>query len=203
MGPSLFFFGNASDQIESGRIRFVEGTGVANHRGAYIHYDGSANTLHIGRHNTSDTLAANEDNVITMPRGNGRVGIQNEEPAHPLHVGTDATNGNGAHVTAAGAWTNGSSRSFKDGFEEIDKIDVLERLAALPVTKWRYRGEDESEHIGPTAEDFREAFGLGHDDRYITTVDADGVALAAIQGMYELLLAQQAEIEALKKRLAD
>jgi hypothetical protein len=136
-------------------------------------------------------------------RAAGGVGINMNAPAHPLHVGIDSTNGNGAHVTDSGTWTNGSSRTFKYGFEEIDKLDVLERLAALPVTKWRYRGEDESEHIGPTAEDFREAFGLGHDERYITTVDADGVALAAIQGMYELLLAQQAEIEALKKRLAD
>jgi hypothetical protein len=101
-----------------------------------------------------------------------------------------------------GVWTNGSSRSFKDGFEEIDKIDVLERLAALPVTKWRYRGEDESEHIGPTAEDFREAFGLGHDQRYITTVDADGVALAAIQGLYEVVLAQQQRIAELEARLS-
>ena len=39
-------------------------------------------------------------------------------------------------------------------------------------------------HIGPTAQDFSRAFGLGEDNRHITTVDADGVALAAIQGLY-------------------
>ncbi|HEX9659185.1 MAG TPA: tail fiber domain-containing protein, partial [Rhodothermales bacterium] len=133
-------------------------------------------------------------------RDSSYVGIQNVSPHYPLHVGVtaDATSGNGAHVTFTGVWTNGSSRTFKDGFEEIDKIDVLERLAALPITKWRYQGTDESEHIGPTAEDFREAFGLGHDERYITTVDADGVALAAVQGLYELVVALQAEVAALK-----
>ncbi|HEX9816179.1 MAG TPA: tail fiber domain-containing protein [Candidatus Thermoplasmatota archaeon] len=202
MGPSLFFFGDASDQAESGRIRFVEGTAAANHRGAYIHYDGNANRLHIGRHNTNDTDIANDENVITIPRDNNRVGIRNESPGHPLVVGTDVSNGNGAHATVGGVWTNGSSRSFKDGFEEIDKIDVLERLAVLPVTRWRYRGDDKSEHIGPTAEDFREAFGLGHDQRYITTVDADGVALAAIQGLYEVVLAQQQHIAELEARLS-
>ncbi|HEY0548440.1 MAG TPA: hypothetical protein VGF13_02495 [Verrucomicrobiae bacterium] len=38
-------------------------------------------------------------------------------------------------------------------------------------------------HIGPMAQDFRSAFAVGENDRTITTVDADGVALAAIQGL--------------------
>jgi len=134
-------------------------------------------------------------------RAGGGVGINTNAPAHPLHVGTDTTNGNGAHVTENGVWTSASSRLFKDGFEEIDKTELLHRLVALPVTKWHYRGDEDVLHIGPTAEAFRDAFGLGHDDRYITTVDADGVALAAIQGLYELIVAQQAEIDALKERL--
>jgi len=33
------------------------------------------------------------------------------------------------------------------------------------------------------AQDFAQAFRVGDDDRHITTVDADGVALAAIQGL--------------------
>jgi hypothetical protein len=36
--------------------------------------------------------------------------------------------------------------------------------------------------MGPTAQDFRAAFGLGPNDTTISVVDADGVALAAIQG---------------------
>jgi trimeric autotransporter adhesin len=32
------------------------------------------------------------------------------------------------------------------------------------------------------AQDFHAAFQVGDDDKHITTVDADGVALAAIQG---------------------
>ena len=35
------------------------------------------------------------------------------------------------------------------------------------------------------AQDFHAAFGLGTDDKHIATVDADGVALAAIQGLNE------------------
>ncbi|MFV1981316.1 MAG: hypothetical protein ACC655_09205, partial [Rhodothermia bacterium] len=54
-----------------------------------------------------------------------------------------------------------------------------------------YKGGSGTDHIGPMAEDFFESFGLGGDERYIGTVDADGVALAAIQGLYELVKDQQ------------
>jgi hypothetical protein len=62
------------------------------------------------------------------------------------------------------------------------------------------------------AQDFHAAFGLGSDDKFIATVDADGVALAAIQALHRqleekendirhLLNAQQKEIEALKAEI--
>ena len=57
-------------------------------------------------------------------------------------------------------------------------------------------------HVGPTAQDFREAFGLGLDAKSIGTIDADGVALAAIQGLYELLLEKEAQIVSQERRLA-
>jgi cell division protein FtsB len=49
--------------------------------------------------------------------------------------------------------------------------------------------------MGPVAQDFRAIFGLGEDERTIATVDADGVALAAIQGLHRKL---EAERDALK-----
>jgi hypothetical protein len=126
---------------------------------------------------------------------NGGVGIARTSASHPVHVGTSVLNGNGAHLTASGVWTNGSSRSFKEGFEAIDARDVLERVAAMPISAWRYTG-DTARHIGPTAEDFKAAFGLGGDERYIGTVDADGVALAAIQGLNAKLEARLGEKQA-------
>jgi hypothetical protein len=112
----------------------------------------------------------------------------------------DGSDGNGAHVTVGGVWTNGSSREFKHGFAPVDKSEILEKLAQLPVTQWQYHGEDGVQHIGPVAEDFRAAFGLGHDERYITTIDADGVALAAIQGLYEVVKEKECEIEELRNQ---
>src|SRR5258706_2606264 len=58
------------------------------------------------------------------------------------------------------------------------------------------------------AQDFRAAFGLGENDTTISTVDAQGVALAGVQGLYHLaqaqaaqLQSQQAQIDDLKTRL--
>jgi hypothetical protein len=61
---------------------------------------------------------------------------------------------------------------------------VLDKLRALPVSTWTYRNEDlRIRHMGPTAQDFHAAFGLGHSDRSIGTVDADGVALVASKAL--------------------
>ncbi len=48
------------------------------------------------------------------------------------------------------------------------------------------------------AQDFYAAFGLGEDERYIGTLDADGVALAAIQDLYAINQEQTEVIENLK-----
>ncbi len=60
------------------------------------------------------------------------------------------------------------------------------------------------------AQDFYAAFGLGNSDTHIGTVDADGVALAAIQGLYQLLeekdtiiVAQQEQLHELGTQVAE
>jgi hypothetical protein len=66
--------------------------------------------------------------------------------------------------------------------------EILDKVAALPMALWNYKAQDKSvRHLGPMAQDFHAAFGLGEGDRTLTTVDADGVALAAIQGLNQKL----------------
>ena len=56
----------------------------------------------------------------------------------------------------------------------------------MPITSWSYKAEKPSvRHIGPMAQDFYKAFGLGLDEKHITTIDEGGVALAAIQGLHQ------------------
>ena len=67
---------------------------------------------------------------------------------------------------------------------------------------WNYKSQDPSiRHVGPMAQDFYAAFGVGEDEKHITTIDADGVALAAIQGLYRLAQEKDREIGDLKARL--
>jgi hypothetical protein len=90
-----------------------------------------------------------------------------------------------AFLSDAGVWTNASDRALKHGFRSLDKQDVLEKVARMPVTSWSYKAEKPSvRHIGPMAQDFYKAFGLGLDNKHITTIDEGGVAIAAIQGLY-------------------
>jgi hypothetical protein len=94
-------------------------------------------------------------------------------------------------------WTNASDRNSKTDFQDVDPREVLAKLLNLPVTKWRYQAEGSNVlRMGPMAQDFHEAFGLGIDDRSIGAVDADGVAFAAIQGLHEVTSDRIRELEA-------
>jgi trimeric autotransporter adhesin len=82
----------------------------------------------------------------------------------------------------SGAWACTSSRLAKEGFEEVDGEEILAGLAGMHIQRWRYLGTDAA-HLGPTAEDFHAAFGLGESSTKIASVDANGVALRAVQAL--------------------
>jgi hypothetical protein len=93
-----------------------------------------------------------------------------------------------------------SDRNAKANIEAVDPQAVLEAVSRMPVSTWSYREEPaETRHMGPMAQDFKSAFGLGDSDRYYYSVDGHGVALAAIQGLNALVREQQARIEALER----
>ena len=95
-----------------------------------------------------------------------------------------------------------SDRNAKEQFKPVNARDVLAKVVGLPISEWQYKTQSDARHIGPMAQDFREAFALGRDDKHITSVDADGVALAAIQGLNEKLEEKTQEVDALKKSVA-
>lgn len=115
--------------------------------------------------------------------------------------GTTLMSLNSGGLTVNGTFVSASDRAMKQDFEAVNSRDVLEKVAALPLTRWRYTNDTTTVHLGPMAQDFRAAFGLGPDDEHIATVDADGVALAAIQGLNQKLEETRAENVVLKARL--
>jgi hypothetical protein len=106
----------------------------------------------------------------------GNVGIGTNNPSQKLHVI--------GNILASGTVTGSSDRNVKERFSSVNPRDVLEKVSALPITEWNYITDGETlRHIGPMAQDFYSAFNVGLDDKHISMVDADGVALAAIQGL--------------------
>lgn len=92
-----------------------------------------------------------------------------------------------------------SDRNVKFNRRSVDARSVLKRLAQLPISEWTYANEtSDVRHYGPMAQDFRAAFGLGADERFIATVDADGVALLAIQALSKEVAELRRELSVLK-----
>ena len=86
-------------------------------------------------------------------------------------------------ITVQGIITS-SDENLKETFEEVNSAEILEKVANLPVTTWNFIADEDTErHLGPTAQVFHAAFGLGQSETHINMVDASGVALTAIQGL--------------------
>ncbi len=135
------------------------------------------------------------------PAGIGVRGVSSTGTAASF---TGGSGGGGTCSFAGGAgWSCTSDRNLKEDFAPVDPEWLLDRLSEMPVTSWTMKGDvSGTTHVGPTAQDFHAAFGLGDDDTTINTVDAQGVALASIQGLYALVQAQSEQIAALEATLA-
>ncbi len=155
---------------------------VANHAGSFVWGD-----------STDADVSSVADNHFTVRCTGGA----------KFYTSTGTT---GPYLDAGGtSWKTSSDRNLKENFREVNTVEVLQRVAELPITQWNYRGSDPSVvHIGPMAQDFHAAFGLGGtDDKGIGTLDAEGVALAAIQGVARRLEEKDREIADLRRQLEE
>ena len=99
-------------------------------------------------------------------------------------------------AAGGGSWGSVSDRNVKANFKPVIAENLLARLNAMPMTTWNYKAQDSRfRHLGPMAQDFYGAFGLGEDDKHIDDIDGQGVALAGVQALYRLSLEKDAEIQ--------
>lgn len=147
------------------------------HRGAFVWGDA-----------TNADIESQRDNQFRV-RANGgvRLDINSSDWIEFYDDATDViTTSTGAHLTTGGDWTNSSDRNRKENFQEINQEDVLNKVADLEITRWNYKnGYEDVTHIGPVAQDFNALFDVGSDDKSISTIDPSGVALVAIQALYD------------------
>ena len=145
---------------------------------------------------TTSTVTNSASNQF-MVRASGGVRLRTRSD---LGTGCDLPAGSGAFACT-------SDRATKEDFRRLDGEEVLAKVAAMPVESWRYKTEAEGvRHVGPVAQDFRAAFGLGTDDKSIGLLDINGVNMVAIQALArrtEELNAKSAEVDALKAQMAE
>ena len=143
---------------------------------------------------TGAAATATNDNSVVM-RANGGYWLYsstNNDGVRLLHGDT--------------SWNTLSDRNAKKNFAPVDAEAVLEKLATIPVEKWNYKWQSDqaTPNIGPMAQDFKHAFYPGRDDKGITTLEFDGVELAAIQGLNKKLGERTTVLEQeLKRRDAE
>ena len=94
-----------------------------------------------------------------------------------------------------------SDQNIKQGFAPVDPQEILARLVSVPVTSWAYNADASVRHIGPMAQDFMAAFGVGDSDKHIHMVDANGITMAAIQALYKMIEERDAQIDDLRREL--
>lgn len=202
---------NSADAIVIGTSAQVQGTsGIGIGRTVYV---SGTTSIAIGDYaraqaNNAMAIGANiyNDKANTIMMGNSSNtsvnfnGASNNSQA--LMVGTNSTNGNGAYLTKGGVWTNASDRNLKEDVTELNSGEILNKVAKLDVTRWKYTGTDEY-HIGPMAQDFYAAFNLGTDDKRISSIDPSGVALVAIQALNTKVEEQERLIQELKAQLLE
>jgi hypothetical protein len=188
------------ENTASGGASTVPGGQLNNASGNFSFAAGNqANAIHQGAFVWGDSTAANiystAANQFTVRASGGTRFFSN----------AGATTGVSL-PPGGGSWSNLSDRDSKENFAPSDGRQILDRVAALPISLWNYRSQAPSvRHIGPVAQDFAAAFGVGEDEKHITTVDESGVALAAIQGLNQKLeeetKARAEEILELKQRI--
>jgi len=213
-GSSNNFFGSSSGNSNTtgkGNCFFGNSAGGLNTTGEFNLFLG----LLAGSNNTTGTrnicIGYNAGPTDASNNLDSLLYIDIEESDAPLiyaEFANDFVKINGSFEVAAGL-NNPSSKALKQDFQPINANSVLSKISAMPIQSWTYKSRPTEIHIGPVAEDFYAAFGLGQGDKCISTIDANGVALAAIQELKKENDAAQIEInqlnaiiEALAKRIS-
>ena len=180
-----------------------------------LHVSGSDGTTKVLVTETNTTAAARE---LLELRNNGGVAFILDDTSDPsrwtttnfgsqylinnqANTGVEVTIGATGNVTISGTLTQNSDRTTKTDIAPVDTREVLARVASLPISTWRKVG-DAGTHLGPMAQDFAAAFGLGDSDRQVALIDLAGVSLAAIQALQAEVEEKDRQIVTLEQRLA-
>jgi len=167
----------------NGDNSFATGTlAIANDKGAFVWAD-----------STFANFKSDQSGTGSSPTGQDTFHVRATGGIR-LVTGLDSNNDPDAGVYLSGggsSWQTVSARSAKHDVTPVDPGEVLEKVTDIEVSTWAYDANPGVTRMGPMAGEFHDAFGLGDDPETI----ADGVALAAIQGLSSQLEDAREDIE--------
>jgi hypothetical protein len=105
-------------------------------------------------------------------------------------------------LTIAGILTQSSDRNAKTRITPLNPQAVLSKLTALPVTQWAYKTTPEVSHIGPMAQDFYVAFGLGADATHLAPGDLASVAVVGVKALHRSVQELRQEVQVRDEKIA-
>jgi hypothetical protein len=155
--------------------------------------NGHSGAIVFGDESTTDSIQAVANNEFAARAAGG------------FRFRTNATLTTGCNLPAgSGVFSCASSRTLKNGFVPVDGETLLGRIRTVPVNTWSYNDEPgHVRHLGPFAEDFRAAFGLGTDDRSIGMLDIAGVDFAAVKALEARTADLQRQLQERDRRIDD
>jgi len=154
----------------------------------------------IGTASPDVLLDLNAPSASTTPVAVFRIGDGGTDAALANRFTVDSF----GNVTARGTISQLSSRSAKENFSPANGAMLLAKLEKLPILNWNYIGApSDDRHVGPVAEDFHAAFGLGRDDHVVAPTDMAGIALASVKALQEQVKVRDQRITELETRMAE
>ncbi len=191
--------GGGSDNTASGPYSTVPGGAANAARGRYSFAAGiQARAGHAGSFVWGDSSAGIAETVYTTGQNQFRVRARGG-----TWFFSNLSMTTGAYLApGSNSWASACDSATKEDFRDVDKQELLRKVAGLRVRNYKLRDQnDGTRHIGPVAQEFHAAFGVGEDSKSINLADADGVLLAAVQALYEQNQELRAELDNLKAQM--
>ncbi|MBF0416200.1 MAG: tail fiber domain-containing protein [Magnetococcales bacterium] len=118
----------------------------------------------------------------------GKIGI-GITPTYPLHMAS------GAYVTTGGAWTNASSREYKDNINALSLDIARVTLDQLTPVTYNYKKEPDTQHVGFIAEDVPDLVAT-KDRKGLSPMDIIAVVTKVVKDQQETIKNQDETIKA-------
>ena len=168
----------------------------------YLRIENSGSVFRCGVQGNGDTqfgALTSGKGLALVAGGTGKVVInasgQISFGSTPPAITTNAlVHTTGARLTAAGVWTNASSRTLKQDIEPITSEEARDTVRALQPVGYRYKNELDERYVGFIAEDVPELVAT-NDRKSLASMDITAVLTKVVQDQDKQLSQQQQLIE--------